>query len=136
MAGFIEECIEFDPMARIRIADFCLAHSAWLMELNGKDQSPPSNELIGKAIKAVGDGRIGIDPHEMRDGNSRFYCGIALNKAGLRYHKTAFESTPFEGKMATATSPEREVNSIIPSSWDTRKSIVAMRDGHQASKPD
>jgi hypothetical protein len=136
VAAFIEECIEFDPMARIRIADFCLAHSAWWMELKGGDRRLPTNEAIGKAIKAVGDPRIGIDPHEMRDRKSRYYCGVALNKVGLRYRKRAFESRLFERKMATTTSPERQVNSIIPSSWDTRKSIVAMRDGHQASKPD
>ncbi|MGY3278156.1 hypothetical protein [Bradyrhizobium sp. S3.7.6] len=130
VAGFLEDCIEFDPMARIRVSDFCLAHSAWWMELKGEDRRLPTNEAIGKAMKSIGDPRIGADLKEMRDNTSRYYCGIALNKSGLRYHRTAFESRLFEGKIATATDPAREVNSIIPPSWDTRKSVVAMRARH------
>jgi hypothetical protein len=130
VAGFLEECVGFDPMARIRVADFCLAHSAWWMELKGEDRRLPTNEAISKALKAMGDGRIGMDRREMRDNTSRYYCGIALNKAGLRYHKTGFESRIFEGKIATATTPEREVNGMIPVSWDTRVSVIKMRTRH------
>jgi P4 family phage/plasmid primase-like protien len=130
VAGFLDECIGYDPMARIRVADFCLAHSAWWLELKGEDRRLPTNEAISKALKAMGDGRIGMDRKEMRDTHARYYCGIALNKAGLRYHKTAFESSIFEGKIATATSPDREVNGLIPPSWDERKSVIAMRVRH------
>jgi hypothetical protein len=130
-AGFIDECIEFDPKARIRVADFCLAHAAWWMELKGEDRRLPTNEAIGKAIKALGDARIGTDAKEMRDNSSRYYCGVALNKSGLRFHKTGFESRLFEGKTATATPPDREVNSIIPITWDERKSVMTMRARHQ-----
>jgi D5 N terminal like len=132
VAGFLEDCVEFDPKARLRAADFCLAHSAWWLELKG-DRRLPTNEAISKVLKAMGDGRIGMDRKEMRDNTSRHYCGIALNKAGLRYHKTAFESRIFEGKTATATPPEQEVNSLIPASWDERKSVVAMRTRHNDS---
>jgi phage/plasmid-associated DNA primase len=130
VAGFLDDCVEYDPMARVRVADFCLAHSAWWMELKGEDRRLPTNESISKALSAMGDGRIGMDRKEMRDNTSRYYCGIALNKAGLRYHRTAFESRLFEGKVATATPPEREVNGLIPASWDQRKSVVAMRARH------
>jgi hypothetical protein len=130
VAGFLEECIEYDPMGRIRTTDFCLAHSAWWMELKGEDRRLPTNEAIGKALRAMSDSRIGIDRDEMRKGNSRYYCGIALNKAGLGYHRAAFESRLFEGKIATATNPNQEVNSLIPASWDARKSVTAMRERH------
>jgi P4 family phage/plasmid primase-like protien len=130
VAGFLDECIGYDPMARIRVADFCLAHSAWWLELKGEDRRLPTNEAVSKALKAMGDGRIGMDRKEMRDTTSRYYCGVALNKAGLRYHRTAFESRLFEGKVATATEPDREVNGMIPVSWDERKSVVAMRARH------
>ena len=36
----------------------------------------------------------------------------------------------FEGKVATATEPDREVNGMIPVSWDKRNSVVAMRTRH------
>lgn len=130
VAGFLDECVEFDPLARIRVADFCLAHSAWWMELKGEDRRMPTNEAIGKALKAIGDPRLGSDAKEMRDTTSRYYCGIALNKAGLRYHKSAYESRLFEGKVGNATDPAREVNSLIPASWDVRKTVKAMREHH------
>jgi hypothetical protein len=70
----------------------------------------------------------------MRDNTSRYYCGIALNKAGLHYHKTAFDSRLFEGKVATATPPDCEVNSLIPASWSTRKSVATMAARHELSR--
>ena len=53
---------------------------------------------------------------------------MALNKEGLRYHRAAFESRLFEGKVATATSPAKEVNDLIPPGWSEKPSVVAMRD--------
>jgi hypothetical protein len=127
VAGFIEDCIGFDRKARIKLIDFCLAFSVWFLQEKGENRSIPSNDSIGKAMKALGDQRIGMHVTEMRSNSDRYYCGIALNKAGLEYHKTGFESSMFEGKVAKATSPEKEVNSLIPSSWDDRKSVIAMR---------
>lgn len=130
VAGFLDECIEFDPMARVRVPDFCLAHSAWFVEMKGEDRRLPSNDSIGKALRAIGDPRIGMDVNEMRDNTSRFYCGIALNRAGLRAHKAAYDGRLFEGKVGNATNPQREVNSLIPPSWDAKKSVIAMRQHH------
>jgi P4 family phage/plasmid primase-like protien len=134
VAGFLDECIDFDPMARIRVSDFCLAHTAWWMELKGEDRRLPTNEAIGKAMKAVGDPRIGMDPDEMRDSTSRYYCGVALNRRGLSFHRTAYESRLFEGKIASATDPQREVNRLIPATWDARISVQRMRV-HQHLRP-
>ncbi|MGY3496755.1 hypothetical protein [Bradyrhizobium sp. USDA 4502] len=130
VAGFLEECVEFDPMARVRVSDFCLAHSAWFMELKGEDRRMPTNDGIGKALKAIGDGRIGMDK-EMRDNRNRYYCGVALNKLGLEYRKAALERRLFEGKTAMATAAECEVNSLIPASWDDKESVKAMRACHE-----
>ncbi|MCK1324224.1 hypothetical protein IVB16_17175 [Bradyrhizobium sp. 183] len=130
VAGFLEECIEFDPLARLKSSDFCLAHSAWWLELKGEDRRLPTNEAISKALKAMGDGRIGMHRKEMRDNSSRYYCGIGLNKVGLRYHNAAYASRLFEGKIPTATAPDREVNSLIPPSWDARESVIEMRARH------
>ena len=57
VAGFIEDCIGFDPKARIKLIDFCLAFSVWFLQEKGENRSIPSNDSIGKAIKAVGDQR-------------------------------------------------------------------------------
>nr|WP_249815685.1 MULTISPECIES: DNA primase family protein [unclassified Bradyrhizobium] len=130
VAGFLEECVEFDPMARLKTADFCLAHSAWWMELKGEDRRLPSNEAIGKALRAIGDPRVCTHRDDMRDGTGRYYSGIALKKAGLAYHKIAYESRLFEGKVGKATDPQREVNSLIPATWDTRESVIKMREHH------
>ncbi|MBW5438345.1 hypothetical protein FXB41_27360 [Bradyrhizobium canariense] len=130
VAGFLEDCVEFDPMARIKVTDFCLAHSAWWMELKGEDRRLPTNEAIGKALRAIGDARVCTDRGDMRDATGRYYGGIALNRAGLQFHKRAFESRLFEGKVGNATDPGREVNSLIPPSWDARESVTKMRKHH------
>lgn len=130
VAGFLDECVEFDPMARIKIADFCLAHSAWFVEMKGEDRRLPSNEAISKALQAIGDGRIAMDRKEMRDGKRRYYCGVALNDAGLDYHKIGYQSRLFEGKVGNATDPASEVNGLIPPSWDNKQSVTKMREHH------
>ncbi|WP_396604720.1 hypothetical protein ACFLEY_19155 [Bradyrhizobium sp. YCK136] len=130
VAGFLEDCIEFDPLARIKIVDFCLAHSAWFVEMKGEDRRLPSNEAIRKALQAIGDGRIGMDRKEMRDGKRRYYCGVALNDAGLDYHKIGYQSRLFEGKVGNATDPASEVNGLIPPSWDNKQSVTKMREHH------
>ncbi len=130
VAGFLEDCVEFDPNARVRVSDFCLAHSAWFMELKGEDRRMPTNDSIGKALKAIGDGRIGMD-QEMRDNRSRYYCGVALNSLGLEYHRAASERRLFEGKTAMASMSASDVNSLIPSSWDEKESIQKMRSCHE-----
>lgn len=131
VAGFLDDCITFDPNNRIRVSDFCLAHSSWWMELKGEDRRLPTNEAISKAMKAVGDLRIGMDSKEMRDNQNRYYCGVALTATGLHYHRVGYASRLFEGKMATATNPDGEVNSPIPISWDTKESVVEMRNRHE-----
>ncbi|WP_354265477.1 hypothetical protein [Bradyrhizobium sp. I1.7.5] len=131
VAGFLSECVEFDPNARLKIVDFCLAHTVWWSELKGENRRLPSNEAINKALQAMGDRRIAIDRKELRDNAGRYYCGMKLNTAGLRYHRNGHEGRSFEVKALTATDPAREVNGFIPASWDVKDSIVAMRKGFE-----
>ncbi|WP_456659568.1 hypothetical protein [Bradyrhizobium sp. JR3.5] len=133
VAGFLDDCIEYDPLGRVRVSDFCLAHSAWWLDLKGEDRRLPSNEAVGKALKSIGDPRIGIHRAELRESGNRYYCGVVLNQLGLQFHKTAYQSALFEGKTARATDPSQEVNSLIPASWDDRPSIVAMREQHNTT---
>jgi len=128
VAGFLDDCVEHDPNARVLIADFCLAFSAWWLELKGESRKLPSNEAISKALKAVGDRRICTDRADgLRDRSGRWYAGMKLNKAGLDYHKTAYECRLFESKSLSATDPAREVNSLLPASWDEKEAIIKMR---------
>ncbi|MHC2618250.1 hypothetical protein ACVIW2_000282 [Bradyrhizobium huanghuaihaiense] len=131
VAGFLEDCIEYDPNSRLRAADFCLAHSAWWLEQNGEDRRLPTNAAIGKNLGAMGDNRIGMHREEMRAPDARYYCGIALNKRGLMYHREAYQSALFEGKTISATPPEQEVNRLIPLDWDNKKSVITMRRHHK-----
>ena len=87
----------------------------------------PSNEAIGKALVAMSDPRIAIHAKELRDNARRYYAGIKLNEQGLGYHKRASASQAFEGKVASTTSADGQVNSAIPEGWSTRPSVVAMR---------
>ncbi|MEY9597869.1 phage/plasmid-associated DNA primase [Bradyrhizobium japonicum] len=40
VAGFLSECVEFDPNARLKIVDFCLAHTVWWSEAEGREPAP------------------------------------------------------------------------------------------------
>jgi len=128
VAGFLDECIEFNPNRMISAPDFCAAFSAWYLEQKGEDRKLPSNEAIGKALKAMGDRRIALDRQELRLNSRRYYAGFMLNGAGLDYWKRAVESRLFEGKTVTTTMPDRAANIVIPETWNTKKSIVAMRE--------
>jgi hypothetical protein len=132
VVGFLDECVEFDPLARLKIADFCLAHTTWWLQMKGESRKLPSNEAINKALQALGERRIAINRDELRDSSGRYYCGMKLNKAGLDYHKTGSQSALFERKALTATVPGREVNSDVPVSWDSKSSIAAMRKAFDA----
>ncbi|WP_445222305.1 hypothetical protein ACKWRH_21895 [Bradyrhizobium sp. Pa8] len=128
VAGFLSECVEFDPNKRLKTNDFCLAHSAWWSEQKS-ERRLPSNVAIGNALKMTGDARIAIDRVDLRENSSRYYCGMKLNAMGLRYHKAASESRSrmFEAKKLNTSDAAREVNGFIPPSWDGLESIIKMR---------
>lgn len=127
VAGFLDECIEFDPDRRVSVPDFCAAFSVWWLENKGEDRRMPSNEAVSKALVAMSDPRIAIHSKELRDRTRRYYAGIVLNDQGVGYHRRASEAKMFEGKVASTTGADGVVNSSIPDAWTTRPSIIAMR---------
>lgn len=137
-AGFVDECVEFDRDSRISAPDFCAAFSVWWLESKGENRNTPSNDSIGRALSALADRRIAIAPKELRDNRRRYYCGMRLNEAGLRFWERAVESELFSGKTASTTSAGGHPNESIPGAWADKPSVIAMRrafDGPPGRKP-
>ena len=127
VAGFLEECVVYDPDRRVSSPDFCLAFAAWWLENKGENRSVPSNDVIGKALIAMSDSKIATDRVELRDMKRRYYAGIALNEVGLGFHQAGFINNALEGKTSSASVPGAHVNTLIPDSWRERPSIQTMR---------
>jgi hypothetical protein len=130
VAGFVEDCCEFDLDMMVSSADFCAAFSAWWVEHKGENRGIPNNESIGRALAALGDSRVAINRKELRKNIRRYYAGIKLNEDGLRYWQTAISSDLFKGKTTNATTSGKPVNEDIPGGWDEKPSIQAMRTEH------
>ncbi|MCA1452166.1 hypothetical protein I6F35_02915 [Bradyrhizobium sp. BRP22] len=126
-AGFIADCVEYDPERRISVPDFCAALAVWWVENKGEDRHVPSNDSIGRAMVALGDPRIAINRSELRETHRRYYAGIRLNDAGQGYWKRAVEGNLFEGKTASTTSPQGDPNGFIPGSWSAKPCVSSMR---------
>jgi hypothetical protein len=62
--------------------------------------------------------------------NRRYYAGIALNEAGLGFHKAGFLINALESKTASATLPNGDVNTLYPENWKEKPSIKTMRRAH------
>lgn len=133
-AGFIADCVDFDPDRRIAVPDFCAAFSVWWLENKGEDRSIPSNDSISRSVNALADARIGSHPKETRDKTRRYFCGIVLNRSGRDFWERAFEGRAFEGKLASITAKDGEVNSYVPDAWVSRPTLVRMRVAQTAKK--
>ncbi len=131
VAGFVSDCIEYNPNRMVSVPDFCAAFSVWFVEQRGEDRKMPSNNQIGEAIGALGDKRIGTHKKELRDNKRRYYAGIMLNDAGLEYWQQASMSNMFDAKKTGLSSNETQVNALIPISWDAKPSIQVMRKAHE-----
>lgn len=130
VAGFVEECVDYDPNGRVSLPDFCVAVAAWFVENKGESRSSPSNESIGRAVVALHDPRIGSDRYELRDMVTRYLVGVRLNSHGLNYHERGISADLFEGKTVQTTTSGGLVNKEIPASWDAKPKVVAMRQAH------
>ena len=131
VAGFVEECTEYDPDCRISLPDFCVAVACWFVENKGENRSTPSNESIGRALIALHDPRIVSDRYELRDNSARYLVGAKLNAHGLDYHERGVGADLFEGKTVNTTQSGGLVNKPVPGSWDVKPKVVAMRAAHR-----
>jgi phage/plasmid-associated DNA primase len=127
VAGFIDECTEFDSSAMISTPDFCAAFAVWWGESKSEDRRIPSNDSIGRAITALGDNRIGHDRRDMRDKHRHYYGGLHLNSIGLDFWDGASSEGLAKGKTARTSPTRNDVNRVIPESWKDRDSVIAMR---------
>jgi phage/plasmid-associated DNA primase len=127
VAGFLDECVVYDPDKRISVPDFCLALAAWWKQNKGEDRNVPSNEAISKALVSMADPMIAISSKELRDKHRRYYAGIALNEEGLAFHAAGYESRELDGKLANTTEPKGQVNSVIPFDWQKKGAVQAMK---------
>jgi hypothetical protein len=128
VAGFLEECVEYDPERRLSTPDFCLAFATWWRQNKGEDRNCPSNETVGKALISMADPMIAINPKELRDMHRRYYAGIVLNEEGLAFHRAGHEMHDLQGKTANTTDPKGQVNSAIPAEWLKKPSVRLMHD--------
>jgi D5 N terminal like/RepB DNA-primase from phage plasmid len=128
VAGFLDECVNYDMDRRVSVPDFCLAFAQWWLENKGENRVPPSNEAIGKAMAAMADPRIALGGEELRDKRRRYHCGIVLNETGLVFHQAGSENRELAGKIATTTEPKGGVNSLIPEHWLEKPIVRAARD--------
>jgi P4 family phage/plasmid primase-like protien len=130
VAGFVEDCVDFDTDMMVSTADFCAAFSSWWSEHKGENRGIPSNESIGRALAALGDARIAANRKELRTMAVRYYAGIRLNEAGLKYWNIAVTSDLFKGKTTSATASGKPINLPIPAAWDLKPAIEDMRMAH------
>jgi hypothetical protein len=131
--GFLTDCCFYSRDHRISVPDFCLAFAAWWLANKGENRSVPSNEVIGKAIRAMNDPNIAIGG-ELRDNRRRYLAGVCLNDEGMAFHEAGFRNRDLEGKTASATSPGVFVNEPMSKEWCLKPSIAAMRE-RQAQAP-
>jgi phage/plasmid-associated DNA primase len=126
VAGFIDECVEFEPTAMVSVPDFSAAFAVWWGESKSEDRKIPSNDSIGRALIALGDNRIGIDNRELRDNTRRYYGGVNLNGIGLDYWDGAHSEGLAKGKTARTSTGRDQVNRGIPDAWKDRPAVIRL----------
>jgi hypothetical protein len=127
VAGFLEECVSYDPGYMISTSDFCAAFSVYWTENKGEDRRTPSNESIGKALVAFADPRIGVDGKDLRDNKRRYYAGVHLNSIGLEYWKAAAEDDLAGGKTARISDSQGHVNQLLLPRWSELPVILKLK---------
>ena len=51
VAGFVADCVTFDPAAMVSTGDFAAAFVSWWMEHKGEDRGAPSGDRIAKSLR-------------------------------------------------------------------------------------
>ena len=130
VAGFLEDCCEYDYDRRVSAPDFCLAFAAWWQANKSDSSGTPASESIGRALQAMSDQKIAIDRKVLRDTKRRYYAGIVLNEEGLAFHRAGYESRDLQGRVANATAPSEQVNQRMSEEWLHKPVIQKMRNRH------
>jgi len=122
VARFIEDCTEYSPDHRITVPDFCLAVSVWFGENKGESRGyMPSNDAIKRAVTALHNECI----QRERENSMRWYVGLRLNDAGLKYFDTGRQALAYEAKRVVVSLGD--ANRIIPAHWSDRIGVTKMR---------
>src|SRR6187402_369327 len=136
VAEFIQECVTFNPNGMVSVPDFVASHTSWWSEHKSDNRGgAPASEKIGLAIRALADERIAADAKELRSNARRYYAGISLNAEGKRHWRNTVTSSAFvyQSKTASTSAADENPNQPIPSIWDSKSSILAMRVAHEKS---
>jgi hypothetical protein len=130
VAGFMADCVTYDPDCRVSVPDFGLAHAMWWRQNKGDDRGIPSSEAVGRAMVALADPMIALDPTDnLRNKHRRYYAGVVLNDEGLGYHEAGrSDDYRLKGRLANTTEASGAVNSAIPASWLDKPSVKKMRE--------
>lgn len=143
VAGFVEDCIDFNPDIRISTPNFNAAFISWWKEHRGDERHMPSPDFIGRSLKALSHTQIAMDRHKFKDRDGlRFICGVELNEAGQAHWENTADvvngpGNQAKGDLARISSTIAGVRSAIPMSWDNHPQIVRIRANaaHQKTKP-
>jgi hypothetical protein len=127
VAGFMG-CIDFDPDSMVSVPDFSAAFASWWGAQKGGERNTPGSESISKALKALADPRIALDP-TLRDTKRRYYAGIRLNVEGKGHwaNMIAQESYTAQTRKAFASAADEDPNRPLNVYWSAKPSIEAMR---------
>lgn len=130
VARFVEEAVEFDRHTRLSVADCWAAFAMWWIRNKGDSrQGPPSRERMSRNLKALNDPRIAAD-YELRSSSTRYYAGIRLNGVGFKLWQDGKASEAFDMKGRLGDASQETPYDDIPSAWDTKPPILAMRRAH------
>jgi hypothetical protein len=132
VAGFVTDCVRFDPNVMVSVPDFAAAFASWWAEGKGSERGIPGSESVSKALKALAEPRIAFD---LRDNSRRYYAGLSLNTEGKRYWGNAVTSEAFifQSRKASTSAKDEDPNRDIPAEWGRKPAILAMRVAHRKS---
>jgi P4 family phage/plasmid primase-like protien len=141
VAGFNEDCIEYDDNVMISSVDYCAAFAGWWSEQHGNEKTGLSPTLIGSHLADLCDPLIAQNKKKFKDRDGlRFYVGIKLNKtAGKLFFESKLDED-LSGRIHTAIprmshSYEATIRPIPPS-WLEHEEIKRLKANAAKDKAD
>lgn len=145
VAGFVEECVEFDADVRITVPDFNAAFVSWWKENRGDDYTA-SPDQIGRSLKALSHTRIAMDRSKFKNNkNIRYYCGIKFNEGGRAHWQNTSDAVSAPAGRSGPPGIAARISitldgcnnskgqfvagaiSVIPKEWDDDPQIIRIR---------